>query len=102
MPYLAVRIAVPDETDAQRLSRTLVEERVVAGTRIASGMSHYWWDGTVHERMYWTITAFTTTDQLESLYELVTRTHDDELPGITYSEIDASEEYLRWIDDQTA
>lgn len=102
MEYLAVRIGVPNEADAHQLSRVLVEERVAAGTRISSGMSHYWWDGSVHERMYWTITAFTTTEQLDLLYELVTRAHDDELPGITYSEIDASDEYLDWIDDQTA
>lgn len=101
MPYYAVRIGVPDEDDARQLSRTLVEERLAAGTRTSSGVSHYRWDGSVHERTYWTVTAFTTGDQLEVLRDLVTSTHEDDLPGITYTEIDASEEYLQWIDDQT-
>ena len=44
MSYLAVRIGVPDETTAHRLARMLVEERVVAGTRMSSGTSYYWWN----------------------------------------------------------
>jgi len=102
MTYFAVRIGVPDETAAHRLSRVLVEERIVAGTRLSSGTSHYWWDGEVNERRYWTITAFTTSENLELLYELVDDDHPDELPGITYNEIEARDEYLEWIDDQTA
>lgn len=58
--------------------------------------------GKIHERHYWTVTAFTTTDELPPLYELVERSHSDDLPGITYTEIDASEEYLDWTGEQTA
>jgi periplasmic divalent cation tolerance protein len=50
--------------------------------------------------MYWTITAFTMSSQLERLYDVVLAQHDDDLPGITYTEIDASDEYLRWIETQ--
>lgn len=101
MSYVAVSIGIPDESDATRLSRTLVEERIAAGTRITSGVSHYWWDGGVHERPYWTVTAFTTAEYVELLYDLVDDFTDDDLPGITYAEIDASDEYLQWIESQT-
>lgn len=100
--FLAVQIGVPGEEDAHELSRALVEERLAAGTRTASGLSHYRWKGEIHERTYWTVTAYTTADHLEALYDLVYERHDDELPGITYTEIDASDEYLEWIDAQTA
>jgi periplasmic divalent cation tolerance protein len=102
MTYLAVSVGLPDETDAHQLSRALVEERVAAGTRITSGTSHYRWEGEVHERQYWTVVAFTTTDQLERFYNLVEEYSEDDLPGVTYSEIDASEAYLAWIDEGTA
>ena len=75
--------------------------RIVAGTRMSSGTSHYWWDGSVNEREYWTITAFTTADHLEALAELLDDEHPDELPGVTYTEIDASDEYLAWIEAET-
>lgn len=101
MTHLAVSIGVPDETDARELSRTLVEERIAAGTRIASGTSHYRWDGAVRERRYWTVVAFTTADNLEALYVLIDELHPDDLPGVTYVEIDARDEYLQWIEDRT-
>ena len=41
MSHIAVRIGVPDEADAGALSRTLVEKRIAAGTRITDGVSHY-------------------------------------------------------------
>lgn len=101
MAYLAVSIGVPDEEAAKRLSKTLVEERIAAGTRTSSGTSHYWWEGTLHEQMYWTVTAFTTADHLEVLTETVDVEHPDELPGVTYTEIDAREEFLQWIESNT-
>jgi periplasmic divalent cation tolerance protein len=99
--HLAVEIGVPDEADATALSRLLVEERLAAGTRTASGTSHYRWEGTVHERTYWTVTAFTTCDNLERLYELVRAHHADDLPGVTYHEIDAAAAFLDWIEANT-
>jgi periplasmic divalent cation tolerance protein len=99
--HIAVSIGVPDKADARELSRTLVEERIAAGTRTASGLSHYRWEGEVHERTYWTVTAFTTESRLDALYEHVGERHEDDLPGITYTEIEASDEYLDWIDEQT-
>jgi periplasmic divalent cation tolerance protein len=99
--HIAVSIGVPDESEAADLSRRLVEERIAAGTRTSSGVSHYRWEGEVHERTYWTVTAFTTEDHLDALYDLVDERHADDLPGITYTEIDASHAYLDWIDAGT-
>lgn len=99
---VAVSIGVSSEPGARELSRALVEERLAAGTRTASGLSHYRWEGEIHERTYWTVTAYTTATHLEALYDLVYQRHEDDLPGITYAEIDASDEYLEWIEAQTA
>jgi periplasmic divalent cation tolerance protein len=99
--HIAVSIGVPDADDARELSRTLVEECIAAGTRTSSGVSHYRWEGEVHERTYWTVTAFTTESRLDALYDHVGERHDDDLPGITYTEIDAQDAYLDWIEEQT-
>lgn len=100
MTHLAVSIGVPDEGDAHDLSRTLVEERVAAGTRISRGRSHYRWNGAVHERTDWTVIAFTTDDRLDAVYDLVGEVTEDDLPGVTYRAISASDEYLQWIHSQ--
>ena len=101
MTHVAASIGIPEEADARALSRALVDERVAAGTRISSGVSHYRWDGTVRERTYWTVVAFTTEERLDDLYALVGEYTDDDLPGVTYTEIGARDEYLQWIEAQT-
>lgn len=101
MAYLAVSVGLPTEAAAAELSRTLVEERLAAGTRTVSGTSHYRWEGTVHERRYWTVLAFTTDTHVDTICDLVDALSEDDLPGVTYSEIDAPDEYLAWIDAQT-
>lgn len=101
MQHLAVQIGVPGEAEAQAFSQLLVEQRAVAGTRLSSGLSHYRWNDSVHEERYWTITGFTTTASLDKIAELVDEHHEDELPGITWQEIEAAKPYLDWIEEHT-
>lgn len=97
MDYLAVRIGVPTEAAARSLSRRLVKERLVAGTRLTHGPSHYWWDGAVQEREYWTITGYTTAERRDALTARIADLHSDEVPGITFAEIDVPPAYREWI-----
>jgi len=46
----------------------------------------------VTERTYWTVTAYTTADNPELVYQLVEDAHDDDLPGMTDTEIDTKED----------
>ena len=101
MTHIAVDIGVPGEREAERLSRALVEERLVAGTRLTGGPSHYWWEGEVEDEEYWTVTAFTVEELFEDLCNLVRDLHSDDLPGITYTGIDGTDEFLGWIADET-
>lgn len=99
--HLAVEIGVPDETLAEQLAERLVTAGAAAGTRTSSGPSHYRWEGTVERRVDWTITAFTTRDRLDAVYDLVDDCHPDDLPGVTYREVDAREEFRDWIERNT-
>ncbi|MFW5934431.1 MAG: divalent cation tolerance protein CutA [Halolamina sp.] len=103
MRHLAVDIGVPEEADARQLSEQLVEQRIAAGTRTgAAGVpTHYRWEGAVHERTYYTVTALTTDEQLDRLYAFVETELDDDLPPITYEPFEASEEYLDWVESNT-
>ncbi|MEZ3114983.1 divalent cation tolerance protein CutA [Halobaculum sp. MBLA0147] len=99
--HLAVEIAVPDEELAERLAERLVATGAAAGTRTSSGPSHYRWEGTVERRVDWTVTAFTTRDRLDAVYDLVDDCHPDDLPGVTYRGVNAREEFRDWIERNT-
>ncbi|MFC5971835.1 divalent-cation tolerance protein CutA [Halomarina salina] len=101
MTHIAVEIGTPDEREAEDISMALVEERLVAGTRLTSGPSHYHWEGAVYDEEYCSITAFTLEEHFEALCEVVRDLHSDDLPGITYTDIDGTDEFLQWITDET-
>jgi uncharacterized protein involved in tolerance to divalent cations len=101
MTHIAVDVGAPGEREAKRISRAIVEERLAAGTRLAGGPSHYHWEGRIYDEEYWTVTAFTVEEHFDALCDLVRDLHSDALPGITYTEIGGTEEFLGWITDET-
>jgi periplasmic divalent cation tolerance protein len=99
--HIAVDIGTPGRREAERLSRAIVEDRLAAGTRLTGGPSHYRWEGRIYDEEYWTVTAFTVEELFEALRERVSELHSDDLPGITYTEIGGTEEFLGWIREET-
>lgn len=99
--HLAVEVGVPDEELAERLADRLVATGAAAGTRTTAGPSHYRWEGEVERRVDWTVTAFTTRERLDAVYDIVDDRHPDDLPGVTHREVDAREAFREWIERNT-
>jgi uncharacterized protein involved in tolerance to divalent cations len=70
-----------------------------AGTIIHSGSSHYWWDGEVVEKTYWTIGAFSLMKHKEEIIKEVRKLHSDICPIVAFNEIDGNKDFLEWIDE---
>ncbi|MDO8664270.1 MAG: divalent cation tolerance protein CutA [Candidatus Liptonbacteria bacterium] len=97
--YCRVRISATSEKEANKISKTLVEKRLVAGTMIHDGNCHYRWDGKVVEKRYWNIGAFSTTKHKQAIIQEVRKLHSDKCPIIAFNEIDGNEEFLKWISE---
>ncbi|MBI2426232.1 MAG: divalent-cation tolerance protein CutA [Candidatus Kerfeldbacteria bacterium] len=97
--YCRVRISAPSEAEANSISRTLVEKKLVAGTMIYSGKSHYWWKGEIVEKVYWNIGAFSLMKHKEAIINQVRALHSDECPIIALNPIDGNEDFLTWIEE---
>jgi periplasmic divalent cation tolerance protein len=97
--YCKVRIGAPTKEQANNISKTLVEKRLVAGTFISKGNCHYWWDNKVNEKAYWNTEAFSIIKCKENIIEEVRKIHSDEVPIIAFNEIDGNTEFLKWIED---
>jgi uncharacterized protein involved in tolerance to divalent cations len=92
-------VSAPSEAGAEALSRALVEARLVAGTRITVGKSHYHWDGAVRERDYWNLTAYTLPDLQEAVVAAVEERHPDDAPIVTFHPVEGNEAFERWVAD---
>ena len=104
MPQLQVTTTVATREDADRLARSLVEERLAACVQVVGPIdSTYWWQGAVEVAQEWMCLVKTTEDRFDSLADRIRELHSYDVPEITAVPlVRGSAEYLRWIDAETA
>ncbi len=103
MPVFLILSTCPDADTAQRLARTLVEERLAACVNILPGLvSTYRWQGQVEQAAEVQLLAKTTTDRRETLMARLAELHPYELPEILAVETAAGlPAYLDWVAAET-
>ncbi len=98
----AIRVILstaPDEETAQRLARTLVEERLAACVNLMPGLSSvYRWEGKVESAGEVLLVMKTTAGQSGRLLERLKNLHPYEVPeGIVLNLEGGLGDYLAWI-----
>ena len=102
-PILLVFCTVPDTETAQRLARTLVEERLAACVNILPGvLSGYRWQGALQQDGELLLICKTTAATYAALEARLRELHPYELPECIAVEARAGlPAYLDWIRAQT-
>lgn len=93
----------PDRKAAERLARTLLDERLVACANLLPGViSLYRWKGEVRTDDEVMLLLKTTPERAERVFERIRELHPYEVPEIVRISVDAvAEEYGRWIEQET-
>ena len=97
--FSQVLISSPTLEEANRLSDTLLKERLIAGSLIIRGDSRYWWEGELVEKPYWNIQAFTLLRRKESIIAVVEELSVDECPIVAFVPLDGNAKFLKWIEE---
>jgi periplasmic divalent cation tolerance protein len=89
----------PDEAVAQRISQTLVTERLAACVNRVSGVrSSYIWDGAVQDDSEILLIIKSTETQVANLERRLKELHPYELPEFVVMRVaGGNEPYLEWI-----
>lgn len=92
-------ITCKDVTEARRIGRVLVEERLAACVNILPGMeSRYWWKGEIESAQEAVLIAKTRAEAREGLLERVVALHPGETPCIVFLPVTGGNpDYLEWI-----
>jgi len=100
-----VYITTPDREEAQKIGRTLVQERLAACVNIVDGMhSMYWWEDRIEEADECILIAKTTLRYINKLTQRVKELHSYDCPCVitfTLNEQEGNAEYLDWLEHQT-
>jgi len=102
MQYCFIYITTGDETEARKIGRTLVEERLAACVNIHPIQSIYRWEGNIEEQAEMALFIKTKAGLADEIIERVKELHSYEVPCIVSLPIEKGyPDYLKWIEDST-
>ena len=98
--YYIVTTLCDKQEIADRISKTLMEKRLVAGSQISKVRSDYWWGGKIETKEEFKLEFKTRSDKINAIVEIIKSIHDYQVPAISRTEIRClTEEMEKWIDE---
>ena len=100
---MKVILTTCEPSDAERLLRSLLEERVVAcGNIINQVRSLYWWDGQIQDDKEVVIIMETTDEKEAAAIAAIERQHPYSVPKIlAWEPSHVHAPYLQWLQKET-
>ncbi|MNK06233.1 Divalent-cation tolerance protein CutA [compost metagenome] len=96
-------VPCPDKTCAEKISRTLMEEKLVACSNIIPGMeSMYWWDGKIETSSEYILILKTlkTPNAQEKITERILKLHPYDVPCVmTLPVLGVNDSYRKWLEE---
>lgn len=98
--YIQIVTTTEHREDAERIARTLVEERLAACAQVTGPISStYHWQGKIETAQEWQCWAKSRRDLYEQVEQAIRRLHPYEVPEILAMPIFAgSAAYLAWLE----
>ncbi len=99
---ILIYITCKDNKEAKKISKHLLEKRLIACTNIHPITSMYWWKGKIQEDNEVVLLAKTGEKNYEKVKEEVEKIHSYGTPCILRIKAEANEEYNKWIEEETS
>lgn len=99
---ILIYITCKDNKEAKKISKHLLEKRLVACTNIHPIESMYWWKGKIQDDKEVVVLAKTGEKNYEKVKEEVKKLHSYEIPCILRIRAEANKEYNKWIERETS
>ena len=102
LDYIQVVTTTEHREDAERIARTLVEERLAACVQVVGPISStYRWRGAIETAQEWQCWAKSRRDLYDEIEKTIRRIHPYEVPEILAMPVLAGNaSYLKWLDTE--
>jgi periplasmic divalent cation tolerance protein len=99
--YIVVVVTTASEDDAEKIARSLLEEKIIACANIIGPLrSLFWWQGKIESAEEHMLLMKTRFDMFERLAEKVKALHSYEVPEIIALPItEGFKPYLEWLNN---
>ena len=101
-PLRMVFVTAP-ENEAEKIARTLLEERHIACANLIKGVSsHYWWEGKIESSTETLIVMKTTVSKMNPLIKRARELHSYSVPEVVALAImESNPSYAAWVARET-
>ncbi len=99
---ILVYITCKDNEEAKKISRHLLEKKLIACTNIHPIESMYWWKGKIQEDNEVVIIAKTKDSCYDKVKAEVKKVHSYDVPCILKIMAEANKEYNKWINEESS
>ena len=98
--YIVVTTLCDKEEIANKIIDTLLEKKLIAGSQVSKVHSKYWWNNKLEACDEFKLEFRTKESKFSIIESEIKKIHDYEVAEISYFEIiNASEDFLNWIDE---
>ena len=97
--YCQAVISSESKKDIDRISENLIKKKLIAGCLITKGPSKFWWKKKIVKMNYYNANCFSLTRNKAKIIREVEGASSEEVPIISFVEIDGNKKFLRWIEN---
>ena len=95
-----IYITCKDEKEAVKISKSLLNKRLVACSNMFPIRSMYFWKGKMQDDKEFAIIAKTKEKNYKKIKEEVLRLHSYDIPCILKIDAEANESYGKWVNEE--
>jgi periplasmic divalent cation tolerance protein len=94
---IIVYITFPTLQKAQEITKTLLEQRLIACATMVPSNSMFWWDGAIQNEVEYIVIAKTINDKYGDLIVKINELHPYDVPCILKINAQAELPYAQWV-----
>ena len=93
-------IPCKDESETVRLSKLLLDNKLIACSNSMPIKSCYFWEGAIQNDKEYVLIAKTLPQKTSEVTEFVEKNHSYDTPCIAFWEIEVNQKYFEWVENQ--
>ena len=97
MNFILVYITNPTRKEAQKISRHLLKERLIACANIFESQSFYWWKEKIKESKEFILIVKTIQSRFEKIKKEVEKIHSYSIPCIIKIPVSSNKKFSIWL-----
>ncbi|MCH8329441.1 MAG: divalent-cation tolerance protein CutA [Nanoarchaeota archaeon] len=97
---ILVYITCKDEEEAVKISKHLLNKKLIACSNMHPIRSMYWWNKKIQDNKEFVIIAKTKEKNYEMIKEEVLKLHSYDIPCILKINAEANESYNKWVSEE--